>query len=367
MMRPSLLPCALSVLAISVFAGRVARAQPVSTPDRDATAQLSEPNTGSTDKADAIFRQGNDLYRLKKYVEAEAAYEEALRLKKVHDIAANLGYAEMRQGKLREAAEHLDFAVRTWPPTGKQDKRQYAVERLAIVKKEVATLTIQVAVSEAEVFVDGVSVGKTPLTGAVFVEPGSRTIEAKHSGYVDARQVLEATKGAEQTVTLALVAAPVATPMPSGPGIGAGAGSTTGSTTAPPVTPPLPPSTRPMWPVALGAGAAAVFLGGGLAFTVVSNGHRTDSRDSQQTIDAAGRYCGDGADPTTCSTLADSISQTETFRSLAVAGFVGAGLLVVATSSYALWPTAEPKASSGLRVVPVVAPSAAGLTMGGVF
>jgi tetratricopeptide (TPR) repeat protein len=361
MKRPFLISIPLIGLAVSLGAIPVARAQPVPAPSSD-----------SNDKADAYFRQGNDLYRLKKYAEAEVAFEEALRLKKVHDIAANLGYAEMEQGKLGEAAEHLDFAVRTWPPTGKQDKRQWAVERLATVKKEVTTLTIQVGVIGAEVLVDGKVIGTSPLAGAVFVVPGGRTLEAKSRGYADARLVITAAKGAEQTVTLALVATPEATEAkPVAPPIGSptavGSGATTGSAAVPPGAPPPPPPARPMWPVALGAGAAAVLLGGGIAFTVVSNGHRADSRDSQQALDAAGRYCGAGADPTACSALADSLSQTETFRGLAVAGFVGAGVLAAATASYALWPAAQPRAASGLRVSPVVAPRAAGLTIGGDF
>lgn len=344
MMRLSLLPCALLALVVSLGAEPAARAQPVPAP---------QPSPEGADKADAIFQQGNELYRLKKYVEAEAAFEEALRLKKTHDIAANLGYAEMRQGKLREAAEHLDFAVRTWPPTGKPDKRQYAVERLGIVKKEVATLTIQVGVAGAEVFVDGKTIGTSPLPGAVFVEPGSRTIEAKGSGYADARQVIEAAKGAEQVVTLALIAATAVTepnpvPPPTGSPTAAGSAATTSSAAVPPVL-SSDEATSPGGPhrlvLGLGTVTAVAAFGFGLTLAIVSSVKAGEADDARDTLESKGgsSACTVALLGGECAALHDLRDDAAKTGTAAVWTLIGAGILGGGTAIYAL---TAPKSSA---------------------
>src|SRR5262249_47545609 len=147
-----------------------------------------------------------------RWAEARDLYDKAWRLKKTHDIAANLAYVELKLGRFRDAAEHLAFAVKSWPPTGKADKRAYAVADLQNAKREVGTLTIHVTVPRTDVLVDGKLVGQAPIDDDVFVEPGSHTVEAKHAGYSDAKQIVQAAKGSAQTVTLTMVETPAPVP-----------------------------------------------------------------------------------------------------------------------------------------------------------
>lgn len=353
MTRPFLISFSSAVLAIALGTGSAAHAQPIPASGRDGALPLSEPSPDSNDKADTIFRQGNELYRQKKYAEAEAVYEQALQLKKVHDIAANLGYAEMRQGKFLEAAEHLDFAVKTWPPTGKQDMRQGAVERLGLVKKEIATLTIQMGVTGAEVFVDGKSIGTSPLARAVFVEPGSRTIEAKRSGYADARLVIEAAKGAEQTVTLALVAATAVTeanpvPPPIGSSNTAGSGAATGSAAAPPVL-PSDEAGSPGGPhrlvLAVGTVTAVAALGFGVTLAIVSSVKAGDADDARAALESKGgsSACTSGLLGGECAALHDFRDEAAKTGNAAVWTLIGAGILGGGTAIYAL---TAPKSSA---------------------
>jgi hypothetical protein len=331
---------------------------------------------GSTDQADTLFRQGNALYKQQKYAEAKAAFEQAFHLKKAHDIAANLAYAEMKLNLFRDAAEHLSLAVRIWPPTGKDDKRQYAVERLDLVKKEVAMVTVQVNVPRAEVFVDGKSVGVAPLEGEVFVEAGARTIEAKAAGYADAKQVIEAAKGSAQTVTLALAPS---TPVASVTAASSAAAAPTASGSAAPAKgppdgqrPPIGPS-GPSVPLivggaALGAGAIATGIGLGIA----AQGKGKDADAILEQVHASGTPCTNPPLAGRCEDLHSARRQHDGFYKAFVGLVVSGAVVGAATVGYALWPrpkavAAKQKQSTSVRVVPMVGPAAGGALVSGPF
>lgn len=311
-----------------------------------ATASAQQP-----EDADTYFRQGNTFYKEQRWGEARGAYETAWRLKKSHDIAANLAYAEMKLGKFRDAAEHLAFAVKNWPPTGKADKRDYAIERLQLVKKEVGALSIRVSAARAEVLVDGKAIGQSPLDAEVFVEPGSHTVEAKLGGYEDAKEVVEAAKGSALTVTLALVAV---VPPPA-----------TGTAVAPP-----PPAARgPNKAIAItGAAITGVGAGLGVVLAVVSNGKASDSETLRSAlISSNGPAACTGAHvPASCSAVQDAIRGKNTFGSAAAWSFIGAGAVGAATLIYVL---ATPRAAKtgGVVIAPMVAAKGGGLVLGGAW
>jgi hypothetical protein len=337
-----------------------------------APAHAAEPQPGASagpesDKADALFRDGNALYKQQKFAEAKALYESAYRLKASHDIAANLAYAEMHLGDNRSAAEHLSVAVRVWPPTGKEDKRKYAVERLQTAKAEVFALTVSVASDRAEVFVDGKSVGLSPLAGEIFLVPGSHLLVAKLDGHQDAKLNVEATKGGTRTATLELVAAPA-------PALTASAIAS---------APPIPTSSTqvPPPPVSRGGPKPAVLITGGIAsgaaliagvvFVALSNGKANDADTLAATLkqSAAPRPCqSDAAD---CATIDTKRRAQNTFADAAVGGFIAAGVLALGTVGYGLFAprnkAPEENKRVGIRVVPLVTSQQGGVLVVGAW
>src|SRR5262245_54843763 len=200
---------------IAAFAGTIGHvaAQPAA-PGATATSSSSSTSSSSADtvkRADGFFKQGIRLYSDKKWAEAEAAFLSAWALNPTFDVAYNLGSAEYQLGKHRGAAEHLSFALHHWPLIDATSAlRKTAQQRFDESRAMVAALTVKVNMPRAEVFVDGKSVGRSPLDEDVFVDPGAHTIEAKLDGYDGAKEAVQAAKGSAQTVTLTLVAsAPV--------------------------------------------------------------------------------------------------------------------------------------------------------------
>jgi len=161
-----------------------------------------------------LFREGNALVAQQKWAEAEAKFLAAWELSPTYDVAANLGHTQYRMRKLRDAAEHLAFAVRHWPLVGKREPRDLAATRLEELRKVLASATVKVNAPGAGVFVDGKRVGTSPIDREVFLDPGARTIEARLAGHEDAKQVVEATGGGKLSVELTLTATSAAVPAP---------------------------------------------------------------------------------------------------------------------------------------------------------
>ena len=67
---------------------------------------------------DALVR-GEEAARAGRLSEAYDILLGAWRKKPTYDVAANLGSVELRLGKVRDAAEHLAFSVREYPPSGR--------------------------------------------------------------------------------------------------------------------------------------------------------------------------------------------------------------------------------------------------------
>jgi hypothetical protein len=65
-----------------------------------------------------------------------------------------------------------------------------------------ANLTVRSRIPSAEVFVNGKSAGKTPLTASVSVPPGHINVELRRPGYTTVKQQLDLNEGATGDITL---------------------------------------------------------------------------------------------------------------------------------------------------------------------
>lgn len=270
------------------------------------------------DPAEEHFRKGNALYKEGKWAEAEGEYEKALSLRKTHDVAANLGHAELRQGKWTEAAEHLAFSVRSWPMTGNAEKRAFAQKGLEEARGKVGALEVRVSAAGAEVMVDGKRVGLSPLEVEVFVEPGAHGVEAKLAGHEDAREAVEVGAGASKVVELSLKRKAEAGPVG-------------------PVEPPV--KKRSLVPAVVLGGVAVAGAGAAIGMFVGVNGKVVDARDTAQQIRAEGGTCKEGAQVhSRCELLESDKSTGRTLAGFVVGSTVVGGLAAASAIVYLAWP-----------------------------
>ncbi len=315
---------------LGLLLGALLVASPVTWPAQTALAQ---PVTES-DRADELYKQGVAAFEAQKLEEAEKLFVEAWKLKKGVDIAANLGIVSLQLGKNVQAAEALTYAVDHFPVGASAEARQRLAEKLAAVKQKVAAVTLKVNVAEAQLSVDDRDLGKAPLPGAVFVDPGPHQFKASRDGYVPAEVSFRLLGGDATTIELTLEVKPMNVPE-------------------------QPPGEKlPVWPMIAFGALTAAGLGMGIGSFVMSESAKGDIEDSG----CRNESCG--------ASLQDSVDDYNLGRTLAASGFVVGGVGAVGLVTYAIFYAtsggeAEPASSGGAstRIYPLAGLDAAGAVL----
>ena len=294
-----------------------------------------------SETARELFAKGVKASQQQRWDQCRAAFLAALSVKPHPQVAGNLAGCELKLGMFRDAAEHITFFLHAQKSDAPAERREAGEAVLKDASAKIATIQVRVNIEGADVLVDGRSAGTAPLSTPIFLDPGKHTIEARQDGYPTTRVSVDASAGLSKEVALLLT--PTGNTMPV-------------------------PKSRAKWPIAVGAGAAGLFLGGGIAFTVVSNGKASDA-DLKQTelLGKDGHNACSGKSAGDCATLKGLNRSSDTFRGLAVGGYVTAGILGAAALTYALWPSAKPEARVGVRAAPMLGAGTAGVVFGGEF
>ncbi|MGK4002873.1 PEGA domain-containing protein [Sorangium sp. So ce1036] len=323
-----------------------------------------------TDKARQLYDEGLAALNQSRWVEAHASFLAAWRIERHYQIASNLGVAELRLGKYRDAAEHLSWYLREAPAT-RVTQRQRAEVLLKEALAKVAAITVKTEPEGAEVTVDGAEMGRTPLALPVFLEPGQHMIQAELDGYKPAQERIEPKAGDVVGMKLYLVRrdaeepAAVEAPGTTGPRAASepGPAGTTGPRAASepgpaklPETTVVPPAERSWVPmIALGA-ASVVGLGVGVGMTMASNNANDEARAQSRSIQGAGGQC---IEPSTaftvrCAELNRLGAKADGLGDAAFGSYVASGVSALAALTYALWPRRAATNSTEVSVLPNV-------------
>ena len=322
----------------------------LSTPSAHAEAKEA---AGENARADEYFRQGKAFVKEDRWEDARRAYLAGYRIKRGYDIAGNLGSVELELGLGREAAEHLAYCIKSFPATGTAAQLAYIKGRFEEARQKVGALSIQVNVDGAEVFVDGRSIGRSPFSDEVYVDPGARTLEAKLGGYSPSKRPIAAARGSWQSVALVLRVS----------------GAAHGEAPLPP--PPLVVETRSRAPLFVGGGVALAAIGAGVTGLLLSRSSATLAESQFEQLKSSGGAgaCLDAANQAACDALDRSYRDKAMYRSVSIAGFAtaGAALGVILTYALASGGKAHPARSTGLQVEVLAGPSLAGALVTGGF
>lgn len=293
----------------------------------------------SSDPADVDFRRANELAKAKQWREALDLYQRAFAARRAWDIAANMALAELELDRPRDAAEHLEFALRHIAATAKPEHKALLQAAFGRARARVGAARVRTSADGATVRVDGVTVGTSPLIAPVFLTPGRHRIEASSASAGTAARDLEALPGQEVDVWLDL--------QPSG--------------AASPVGPPPDTGTDPRawWPiVALGSGAA-IGIGLGLGLTIASSSASDEAVELAREVEADGGRCTGEEQAGPCFEGREANDRSNTLGTGGVVAFVVGGLCAAGLVTYIVWPSAD-GATAGTAVVPYASPDGAG-------
>jgi hypothetical protein len=229
----------------------------------------------------------------------------------------------------------------------------------------VGALQLNVEPAGAEVLVDGASVGKAPLAGEVFVEPGKRAIEARLDGYTTAKATVDIAAGASREVPLRLVKSEVSSEKAAGSSPANAASSN--AVDAGKGRGHEPGESGPHKGLIIGGIAtSAALVTAGIVFTVVSNANAADAKEQRAMFVAENVFdpCSMDASTARCEEFTSTLGATERFGNLAIWSFVLGGLVGAGTATYAI-VAPRSKSASSMTLAPTVAANGGGLVIAG--
>ena len=222
----------------------------------DAQKGPAAASGSAADEASKHFRSGVTFYKSKDFAAAMVEFKRAYELVPNYTVLYNVGQTAR---ELRDYALALTSYERylregdTKIPAARRKEVATSIEEL---RGKVGKIKVVTNVSGAEITVDDVTVGASPLPESLVVNIGRRKVSATLSGYVPVQRVLEVAGQEETTATLELTKIePAKVP------------------TSEPVNPPPPPpvlkTPTVVWVMLSATGALVAFAGvtGGLALS----------------------------------------------------------------------------------------------------
>lgn len=330
------------------------------------------------ERAESLFLEGNRAFAEGDYRAAYGAYREAWSLRKSFDIACNLGRTEAEIELSRDAAEHLDYCLRTFSASSRTEVKganKRFRDLFTVVRARVGALNVQVRPSGAEVFVDGASYGPAPLERQVFVDPGRHRVRARLPGFLEEEREVDVGAGGTLDVALALK------PVPARTATGAPAKPREPSLQAAsreasvPAVRDEPRALQPRTIVLLsGAALTLVGLGVGFGFTLDAAAAGDRAADLRTSLAAAGGGCDADSLASDCTKLHDAVDREDLGREIAGAAFAAAGIASAATLA-AWFIVPDRKTEHGLapanrttwRAAPMLSDSVRGLALFGTY
>lgn len=357
--------------------------------------------TDAKTEAAAHFDRGLALAEQGSYQEAIPEFNRAYELSPHFAVLYNLGQTYVALQESVYAVQALRRYLSEGAAQVPASRRTQVEATIAREERNIATVTFHSNIGGAVIVIDGVEVGRSPMTEGVQVKAGPRVVSASAPGYRPSEQVLSLT-GRERRVVEVRLEAEAAPAIAMAPAGGAAAtaptqpsaldlaarsdgssasaaepraSSSNGPTTTTPSSPPPPsivatpgspaaapvPSGAKHWrrPVAYavgGLGAGALVVGGVFGLRAFSKRHDSDAQ------------CPLGQ----CSSEGVALNEQAKTAALVSNVTVGAGVVSLVAAAY-LFVTAgnesvpPSSAVAGLRIIPQIASSEASVALGGAW
>ena len=325
----------------------------------------AQPRPADAALAEALFRQGRDLFAKEQYAEACAKFAESSRLEPKLGTLLNLAVCHERLGKVATAWAEYNAAATLAGREGQRERQSFAKKQVALLEKKLPRVVIAVTSPPQGL---SVSLDEETLPGGVLgtpfpVDPGPHRVLAKAPGKQDWVGTFVAPAGKEELSVTVPPMIDATAPAPPPPVVASAAPSATVSA-APVSAPPLAatstagprPSTERHPTPAMSYAGFAVGGVGVLVGTIAGVMTLSRAGDIKTACRADGVPSGCPRDQS------DELSSAKTTATISNVAFaIGAVGIGVGVAGLYLGGTTKPATRSGVRVEAVVGPLSAGL------
>jgi tetratricopeptide (TPR) repeat protein len=212
----STLPCLIGALLLPLLAGAAEPAAPAPAPTTAKPAPAPATPAPSTAQAETAaspevrleakqrFDRGFELYEEGEYPLALIEFRRAYELVPNYRVLYNIGQVCIQLAQYANARRALEEYVEKGGDALTPERRAAVKKDLDMLGRRTAFLTVGANVEGAEVLVDDVVVGKTPLGPALLVDAGIHRVTLRRSGYLPKTNTVTLAGGDEQTLGVAL-------------------------------------------------------------------------------------------------------------------------------------------------------------------
>jgi len=173
-----------------------------------AQSDSAESRRGVEAEARVHFERGVELYREGSYDAALAEFERTNQLAPNYRILYNLAQVQAERHEYIEAVKLLNQYTQAGGSQISAERKQAVAQDLEKLHQRISALTVEVSVPGAEVFVNDVSVGRSPLPEPVQVNVGTCKIRAEKPGFIARTQTIVVAGADQPRVSFTLVAEP---------------------------------------------------------------------------------------------------------------------------------------------------------------
>jgi hypothetical protein len=352
MLRSNIIACGVllvgAVASSSAFATGVVNA-----------ARLSS----RSEQAHEFFARAQAAFASRDFEQARGLFLQAWSIQQSPTIALGLGQTEAELRRYRDCAEHLDIALRALPTTVSESERTLAKKNLAEAKAQVAVVQATTNRPGAEIRVDGRVVGIAPLSGPLYLDPGSHDISAQLDSNSITRPVI-VSAGQEYALNLPLISqnrnlGPRRNRSNALDSDSEAQNATIGRT-----------SSRNAIPVLVGGALFAAGFTTAIVFRLNSDSQFDKAQSLRNQL--TGTNCiGTAAKSDACAALAAAAESGDRSRNLSTVGFAVAGVALAGTLAYWFWPSSGEKATTSalscIHIGPSLSDHGSGLVMSGTY
>lgn len=182
-----------------------------------AWAQASGPSDEARTRASAHFRRGVELFQEEAYRASLAEFQRAYDIAPDYRLLFNIAQAKLEIHDYLGAAESYERYLTSGGADVPPERRSEVEEALAALRERVANVEIVVNRADAEVFIDDVKIGTSPIAGSVRVNVGGHRIMARTSYGSTDTEVVDVAGGDRARVTLELAAPAQTTQLVAAP------------------------------------------------------------------------------------------------------------------------------------------------------
>jgi tetratricopeptide (TPR) repeat protein len=182
-------------------AATAAPSAPSNAPGAGATPAPSEEVTA---EARRRFDRGIELYADGDFALALIEFNRAFQLVSNYRVLYNIGQVNLQLARYADARRALEAYLKQGGSEVPEDRASSVQRDLAMLEQRTAFLTVTTNVPGAEVLIDDLTVGTTPLTEPLLVDAGVHRISARKPGYMPRGQQITLAGADESTLALTL-------------------------------------------------------------------------------------------------------------------------------------------------------------------